>query len=154
MTRTTDFTHVPGLVVPGLVPAARYPLTETYWARADEGLLVLQQCAQCGTFRHPPAPVCFRCQSFEWNWTQVSGAGTVFSMTWVHAALTPAFADVVPYNVCVVELDDTPAVGSTGVRIAATVTGVELGADLIDTRVRAFFADAGDGNRLLLFAPA
>jgi len=149
MTPTTDLTHVPGLVVPGLVPAARYPLTETYWAEADEGRLVLQRCANCGAYRHPPAPVCFRCQSFEWAWEQISGAGTVFSMTWVHAALTPAFAEAVPYNVCVVELD-----GTEGVRIAATVTGVESGADLVDLRVQAFFADAGEGHRLLLFSPA
>jgi uncharacterized OB-fold protein len=140
--------HVPGLVVPGLLPAARYPLTAGYWAAADDGHLVLQRCTSCGTFRHTPSPACYRCQSLDWTWEPLAGTGQVFTFTWVHAALTDAFAGAVPYNVCVVELDETD-----GVRIASTVTGVTEGDDLIGLRVQAYFADTGQGNRLLLFAP-
>jgi len=149
MTESDSLAHVPGLVVPGLVPAARYPLTAGYWAAADEGRLVLQRCAACGTHRHLPSPACYRCQSMDWSWDQLAGAGEVFSFTWVHTAITEAFAPVVPFNVCVVELDETD-----GVRIASTVTGVAEADDLVGLRVQAYFADAGQGNRLLLFAPA
>jgi uncharacterized OB-fold protein len=148
MTDDSELTHVPGLSVAGLLPAARFPLTAGYWAAADEGRLVLQRCSGCGAHRHPPSPACYRCQSLEWAWDQIAGAGTVFSYTWVHAALTPAFAGVVPYNVGIVELDHTD-----GVRLAATLTGVAEGDELIGLRVQAYFADDGKGNKLLLFAP-
>ncbi|MCW2495147.1 OB-fold domain-containing protein [Jatrophihabitans sp.] len=149
MSERNELEKVPGLMVPGLLPAARYPLTAGYWIAADEGRLVIQRCTECGTHRHPPAPACYRCQSFQWDWHQVSGAGQIFSYTWVHAALTQAFVATVPYNVCVVELADTD-----GVRIASTVTGVNEGDDLIGSRVQGYFADAGGGNKLLLFAGA
>jgi uncharacterized OB-fold protein len=148
MTDGNDFTHVPGLSVAGLLPAARFPLTAGYWAAADEGRLVLQRCSACGAHRHPPTPACYRCQSLDWAWDEISGAGTVFSYTWVHAALTPAFAEAVPYNVGVIELD-----GTEGVRLAATLTGVAEGDDLIGLRVQAYFGDDGKGNQLLLFVP-
>jgi hypothetical protein len=148
MTQSELLGNVPGLIVPGLLPVVRYPLTAGYWAAADEGRLVLQRCARCGTYRHLPAPACYRCQSLDWTWEQLAGAGQVFTFTWVHAALTEAFAGVVPYNVGVIELD-----GTDGVRIASTVTGVAEGDDLIGLRVQAYFGDAGSGNRLLLFAP-
>jgi len=140
--------HVPGLAVPGLVPPTQYPLTTGYWAAADDGRLVVQRCDRCGTHRHLPAPVCHACQAPEWSWSELSGSGSVYSYTWVRTALTDAFAAVVPFNVCVVELD-----GADGVRLAATVTDVDEDTDLVGTRVQAYFAELGNGHRLLLFAP-
>jgi uncharacterized OB-fold protein len=150
MSSPLDLRHVPGLAVAGLVPPKQYPLTSGYWKAADEGRLVIQRCARCGAHRHPPAPVCYRCQSPAWQWDELAGTGSVFTQTWIHTPITEAFTDVVPFNVCVVELDGTEG---SPVRLASTVVGVDCGADLIDVCVQAFFADAGDGHKLLLFRP-
>ncbi|MCU1397225.1 MAG: hypothetical protein JWN62_334, partial [Acidimicrobiales bacterium] len=32
----------------------------------NEGKLLIQQCADCGTLRHPPGPMCRNCHSLRW----------------------------------------------------------------------------------------
>lgn len=81
----------------------------------------------------------------------MDGIGTVYSYTWVEAPLSSAFADVVPFNVCVIELDGT---AGEPVRLVSTVTGLDRNAEPIGMRVRAFFAQVHDtDHHLLLFAP-
>ena len=55
-----------------------------FWRSLREGELRLQQCRECGTFRHPPRPVCARCGSTEFVWSAVAGTGEVWSYTIVH----------------------------------------------------------------------
>ena len=76
-----------------------------FWGALREGELRIQRCAACGTFRHPPRPVCAHCGATEREWIAVSGAGEVWSFTIVHPPTLPAFADRTPYGAVVVRLD-------------------------------------------------
>jgi uncharacterized OB-fold protein len=77
-----------------------------FWAALREGELRIQRCVACGTFRHPPRPVCAHCGASEREWVAVSGAGEVWSFTVIHPPTLPAFADRTPYGAVVVRLDE------------------------------------------------
>ena len=52
---------------------------EYFWAGVREHRLLLQQCASCGTLRHPPVPMCGACHSTDWTTRDAQGTGTVHS---------------------------------------------------------------------------
>lgn len=91
-----------GFAVPDELPHER-----PFWKYTANRELRIQQCADCGRFRHPPQPVCAYCRSFKDQWTAVSGHGELYSYTVVRQAATPALRDAVPYNVAVVLLEGT-----------------------------------------------
>ena len=93
--------------LPDGVPLPRPgPDDQPYWDFCRNRDLRIQRCSDCGTFRHPPAPVCAHCGSFAKDWAPVSGRGTVFSYTVIHHAVHPALKQAVPYNIAIVLLDD------------------------------------------------
>lgn len=110
--------------------------TRPFWDACRRHALVVQRCAACGAFRHPPSPVCWRCRSFEHVWAPVAGTGTLFSYAVVHRAFLPELAAHVPYTVAVVALDDAP-----GVRLVSNVVGVEPGALRVGLPVEVVFED-------------
>lgn len=79
-----------------------------FWESCREGRLCLQRCGGCGHVRYPISPFCPRCLSGEFEWSAVSGRGTVFSYIVFHQAYHPAFKDDLPYNVALVQLDEGP----------------------------------------------
>ena len=81
-------------------------LTEPFWAAARAGRLVIQHCTECGKFRHLPHVLCSSCQSSAHDWVESAGRGTVYTYTIVTHPVHNATADVVPYNVVIVQLDD------------------------------------------------
>jgi len=114
------------------------------WCRRHE--LRLPRCADCGAFRFPPRPRCPECRSTEHSWDPVAGTGTVASYTVVSPPVLPAFADRVPYNAVVVELDEGPFLVSNLVDVANDdlATGV---------RVEVTFVDLDDDLTLPQFRP-
>jgi uncharacterized OB-fold protein len=48
-----------------------------FWEGAQEGRLLAQSCADCGLLRHPPSPMCQRCQSVRVEIVECSGRGRV-----------------------------------------------------------------------------
>ncbi|MDD9875969.1 MAG: Zn-ribbon domain-containing OB-fold protein [Magnetovibrio sp.] len=95
-----------------------------YWAAAAEGRLVIQKCADCGTFRFYPRHLCPGCGGDAAAWTEVSGRGAVHSFTVVHRAPTPAFRALAPYVIALIDLDEGP-------RMMANL----LGADALETAI-------------------
>ena len=77
-----------------------------FWSYVAAGELRLQRCAACGTFRHPPRPVCARCGATGAEWVPSPGTGEVWSYTVVHPPTLPAFAGRTPYGAVVVRLDE------------------------------------------------
>src|SRR5439155_17257307 len=73
---------------------------------ARRGKLVLRQCLPCGYMRYPPGPGCPVCGSLDWEWSEVSGKGTIYSYEIVTQAIQTGFRDLVPYAVVLVELDE------------------------------------------------
>ena len=80
--------------------------TAGFWEACREHRLVVQRCKQCGSYRMVPVPVCYNCQSFEWESEQSEGTGEVFSYTIVVHSTHPGTREVVPYNAIVVKLND------------------------------------------------
>ena len=52
---------------------------DVFWEGAARGRLLVQKCADCGLFRHPPAPMCSRCQSTAVDVVECSGKAKVLS---------------------------------------------------------------------------
>jgi len=101
--------------------------TRPFWDACRRRELVVQRCADCGSFRHPPAPVCWRCRSFAHDWVRVSGHGTVFTYAVVHRAPLAALDGYVPFTVVVVALDDAPGVRLVSNLVDATPGEVRVG---------------------------
>jgi len=89
-----------------------------------EEQLVLNRCADCGTWRHPPKPVCPECWSDEIRPTAVSGRGTVHLLVWLRQGPPAEGVDYrrAPHPVATVELTEQP-----GLRFTSTVVDVDMG---------------------------
>jgi uncharacterized OB-fold protein len=94
-------------------------LTAEWYAYCHREELRFQRCRACGRWRHPPRFLCPTCGSEEWSWERSSGRGALFTWTVTHQALHPAFVDLVPYAVAVVELEE-------GVRVVSGLRGLPL----------------------------
>ena len=75
-----------------------------WWDRINEGELPIQRCKQCGTLHHPPRPMCWKCQSLEWDYIVSSGRGTVYSYVVVHRPVFPGYD--YPIVVAVIDLEE------------------------------------------------
>jgi uncharacterized OB-fold protein len=110
--------------------------TRPFWDGCRRRELVIQRCTTCGTHRHLPTPVCWKCRGFAHEWVRVSGRGTLFSYAVVHRAFLPELAADVPYTVAVVALDDAP-----GVRLVSNLAGAEAGELRVGLPVEVFFEE-------------
>ena len=86
-------------------------------ASLDAGRLTFQRCDACGQAWLPPREFCPNCLSGEWTWQDASGRAEVVSWVVYHRAYHPAFADRVPYNVVVAQLEEGP-------RLISNVVGI------------------------------
>ena len=89
-------------------PEPSHPLVKGFYDACSEGRLVVQCCNNCGTVQHPPEVVCHRCHRLDMGWKEVAGRGHVYTYTIVWNPAHPALREFVPYNVCLVQLDDEP----------------------------------------------
>ena len=88
------------------LPDVNDPVTAPFWAAARESRLAVQRCDRCGALRWQPAPICPQCLQSGGTWVDLSGSGRVYSFTVYHRAMHPGFADLVPYTVAMVQLDE------------------------------------------------
>ena len=88
------------------------PGDQPYWTALRAHELRLQRCARCGSWRHPPRPLCNLCHSFETKWAAVAGTGTLHAWTVAIAPMGPAFSGDVPYVAAIVALDEGPRLAS------------------------------------------
>ncbi|MCU1394364.1 MAG: hypothetical protein JWM34_2792 [Ilumatobacteraceae bacterium] len=121
---------------PKVAPAAARPLRPRPATTHDiafffdgllEGKLLIQRCADCGTLRHPPGPMCRNCRSLRWDTLQSAGNGTIHSFVVVHYPQVPSFD--YPNQVVLVELDE-------GVRLVANTLDIPREQLVIGSRVR------------------
>ncbi len=106
---------------------------EPFWDAAREHRFVCQKCADCGQFRMPPAPYCWKCRSAAAAWDTVPGTGTVYSYTVVDYTLS---ADItqedLPYVPVIVKLDGTDEQKFIGLLVGEGNTAVKIG-DRVET---------------------
>ena len=118
--------------------------TLPWWQAAAEHRLLVQRCGGCGRVRLPPGPLCPACRSFDQQWQEASGQGTVYTYTVVHRAYVPGLA--VPYVVAVVELAEGP-------KLTSNVVDVDPGAVRIGMAVEVVWEDVGPGYAVPRFRP-
>ncbi len=85
-----------------------------FWEGARRGELRMQKCAESGRLIFPPRPMSPWGPHSEPVWTTVSGRGTIWSFVVPHPPLLPQFAELAPYNVIVVALDEDPTIRLVG----------------------------------------
>jgi uncharacterized OB-fold protein len=125
----------------------RTPDNARYWDSAKEHALKLQRCGQCGKFRYPPGPFCPSCLSDDFQWQPVSGRGTIYSFIIVHQRYDPSFAEDLPYNVAVVQLEEGP-------RLVTNIAGIANEAISVGMPVRVTYEDVTEEFTLPKFTPA
>jgi uncharacterized protein len=114
---------------PATRPAKPIPVVDDasrpFFEAALDGRLLLRRCTRCATFVSPFVwlgggagaplrPHCWNCFSDQLEWAESTGRGEIYSFAVMHQLYDPAFADDVPYNITVVELEE-------GVRMTANV---------------------------------
>lgn len=113
-----------------------------YWQGLRAGKLLIQQCNACHAYRHPPQPMCEKCQSLEWSATESKGLGTIYSFTVVHYPEIPPFD--YPNAIVLVDLDE-------GVRLASQLEGTEPAEIKIGARVKANIKQVQEDLSLPIF---
>ncbi len=129
------------------LPDTENPIDAAFWEGTRAGEVRIQQCGGCERLRFPARPVCPHCHSFEQRWKKMSGKGTIWSYTIPHPPLLPAFNEIAPYNVIIVELEEDPTIRLVGNLVASAggaineidPTNIEIG-----TPVRAVFQKASE----------
>jgi uncharacterized OB-fold protein len=115
-----------------------------WWDGIAAGELRIQRCKSCQTLRHPPRPMCGKCQSLEWDWVISKGAGTVYSYVVMHYPPIPGYD--FPLPVALIDLDE-------GTRLVANVTGCKPSDVHVGMRVQAKIEAADEEMKLPFFYP-
>lgn len=121
--------------------------TRPFWEATSKGELRMQKCTDCGYIRYPINPVCTKCLSSNTEWVKLSGKGSVWSALVYHHVFNPAFADDVPYNVSMIQLDEGP-------RMFSNVVGCAPDAVKVGDAVEVTFDKVSDEITIPRFKPA
>ncbi|HVU72756.1 MAG TPA: OB-fold domain-containing protein [Mycobacteriales bacterium] len=126
------------------IPAMPTEETDAFWAAAAEGRLVVERCRACGTSSFPPYGACRQCRGRSMEWVDVTGTGTVYSLTVNQQRWLPDLE--VLFAVVLVDLDDHP-----GVRIVGRLRGIAPEDATIGMKVRAGTEPGPDGTSIPSF---
>jgi uncharacterized OB-fold protein len=118
-----------------------------YWESAKRHALEMQRCGDCGRFRYPVAMFCPFCLSDKTEWQLISGKAAVYSFIIVHQRYDPSFANDLPYNVAVVELDEGP-------RLVTNIVGIANDQIRVGMPLMISYDDVTDEFTLPKFRPA
>ena len=117
-----------------------------WWEAALEGRLVVQSCGACKAERHPPAPCCSRCGSYDQEVRDTAGTGVVYTFTIVHKPLIPGMPE--PYVVASIELD-----GTEGLRVVSNLVEIDPSEVRIGLAVEVVFEKMSDELVVPRFRP-
>jgi uncharacterized OB-fold protein len=137
-------TKVPFRILPRVTDRNRH-----FWTGGGHGELRFLRCRDCGTYVHPPAPLCPRDHSKRLEPEAVSGKATVATFTVNHQPWMPG--PELPYVVAIVEIAEQP-----DVRLTTNIVHCAPGEVRIGMPVRVVFEhhpDAGGDVWLPLFEP-
>ncbi len=120
--------------MPQVIPPSVERDDEYFWAGVARGELLLQQCTDCATLRHPPVPMCGDCHSVRWHTCPAAGTGRVHS--WI-VSKHPTEPDDDARIVVLVELDE-------GLRFVANLVDADPATVENEMRVELCFRTYGD----------
>ena len=122
-------------------------LSRPFFEGANRGELMLQKCGDCGAWLAPGSRACSECLGESLTWQAASGQATLFTFAVMHQRYHPGFADELPYNIAVVQLDEGP-------RLSTTIVGVANDDLRVGMPLTVTFEQAGEGVTLPKFRPA
>jgi uncharacterized protein len=116
--------------------------SSAFWAGADRGELIIQQCGDCTTFYHPPRPMCPKCHTTAMRPVKANGRGTIYSYCIpIHP---PSFGFAAPPIVALIDLEE-------GVRIVSNVVGIEYEKVTNGLKVEVEFEPTEGGHQVPVF---
>jgi uncharacterized protein len=113
------------------------PDSQPFWDALLSEELRIQRCTACGELRHPPQPMCPRCNDFEHEWALMSGRGSVFSYVVSHQAVHPSLRERTPFVTVLVELDEGPRLVSNLVDVPPDEVEIGMAVEVVFHRVDA-----------------
>lgn len=122
------------------------PDNEPFWDACKRHELSLQKCQNCGHLRLP-SPICPKCLSMNSDWARVSGLGKVYTWVVMYQRYHAGFAEELPYNVAIVELEEGP-------RLITNIVGCSNENLRIGMEVEVVFEDVTEEVTLPKFKPA
>jgi uncharacterized OB-fold protein len=123
------------------------PETEAFWSATTRGTLLLKGCRACHVIHWYPRSMCPACGSFDTEWIEASGRGTVYSFTIVRRGAPLAYAEATPYVVAHVELEEGP-------RIMSNIVDCQPERISVGDHVEVLFHPTGKSSALPRFRPA
>jgi uncharacterized OB-fold protein len=112
-------------------------LNRHFWQGGEAGELRFLRCRPCGTFVHPPSPVCPDCLGKQLAVEAVSGRATVLTFTLNHQPWVPSPDH--PYAIAIVEIEEQP-----GLRLMTNVVNCPAEEVRIGMPVRVAFEQHED----------
>jgi len=109
--------------------------TKEFWDGCKNHELRIQKCLNCSRYRFEPSFICPWCMSLNTEWVKVSGKGSVYSFVVYRQPSEPAFADMVPYVVALIELE------GIGVRMISNIIDCQPEEVKIGMKVEVVFDD-------------
>lgn len=132
-----------------LNPSLPFPLPDDISRQFFEGLakkqLLVQHCSDCG-FTQLGSLRCLRCHRGDLPWRPASGRATLYSHARVHTLYHPAFADRIPYDIALVELEEGP-------QLYASLTAMGQLEPVVGMPLQVSYSTLPDGHVLPMFAP-
>jgi uncharacterized OB-fold protein len=122
-----------------------------FWEGARRGELRVQRCPDTGRLLFPPRTRSPWAGRRPPEWVAVSGRGRVWSFVVPHPPLLPAYAELAPYNVVLVALEEDPGIRLIGNLVASpggSIGEVDPGSIEIDMPVRVVFDPVTDAIHL------
>jgi uncharacterized protein len=120
-------------------------MNRPYFEGTALGELRVRHCARCGArfrFAHEWCPECW---NLDIGWEKVSGRGIVSNFSVIHQAPYPAFDDMAPYVLALIQLTE-------GVRMMSNVIGCDPGDVHVGMPVSVTF-EKREGIALPMFKP-
>jgi uncharacterized protein len=138
--------------MPAKRPQPRFPEPDTqpFWEATKRHELTYQTCNKCNQVIFYPRRHCPKCGSNDTTRRVSRGQGTVYTFSVIMQSRNPAFAELGPYAVAYVDLDE-------GFRMMTNIVGISDPTKDIHCgmRVTLRWADQGEGEIALpMFEPA
>jgi uncharacterized OB-fold protein len=113
-----------------------------YWAAARECRFIIQECRSCQRPIMYPKRFCPHCLGDDLSWRQSPGRGEIYSVTVQHAGAPTGFAELVPFAIAIIRLDE-------GVRLMSNIVGPGALEAACGDRVIVDFRSVGGGEVIL-----
>jgi uncharacterized protein len=122
------------------------PETQRFWDGCKKHELWLPFCSSCNDYFFYPRPFCPRCFSWNVEWKQASGKGTLYTFAIQYRPQAPGFQP--PYVTAIVQLNEGPRLMTN-----LLVDDPEPGKIECDTPVEVVFEDVSEEISLPMFRP-